>query len=157
MTRDELRILFTLLVCAIILWTSHRDKVKALERRVAAYKSATDELIREKVKWEVDALSLAHDDAYRGLHGTVILVEDKLDITPSRTLTVKERWEKLSGSIDARMLRLLKEEPTVAQNPHRERDATRMIKLQRLVEAADNEHERAAAQRVLDRLLERYA
>lgn len=153
------------LVCAILLTLL---TVRICDKLL--YGPVIDELSRDKLAaelkytvWKREAQMLAHDADYQHTLEMVELVEGKLGITGSKALTVNERAEKVL-KIDGHLLRILlrrdftpKEYKQRAANPKRMRDAKRMLDLRSLIEsAATNDNERAAAQRALDRLIEKY-
>lgn len=131
-------------------------RVRSLEHSVALFRTMNEGYLRSLARWNVEAEGLAHNDAYRGLHRTVVEIEGRLGITPSKESTVAERWTKLSGSIDPHMLKLLLMPRNKRVNTAGSiRAAQRMLKLKAHVEATSG-NEREAAQRALDRLIEKW-
>ncbi len=124
-------------------------------------KDLGEALAREDV-WREEAQLLTHDADYQHTHKMVTLVEGKLGIKGSKALTVNERAAKVL-KIDGRLLRILiqgnftpKEGRERAASPNRIRDAQRMLDLRKLIHGTTSGNERAAAQKALDRLIEKY-
>lgn len=124
-----------------------RKEAKVLKEVCEVKERQRKFLLDTAAKWKTEAMLLTSDDGYRGLHGTVVLIEDRLGLDPSDRHTVKERWQKIAGRIDPFLLKIMLNREPKTVTPARERAAKRMLALQRhLLSDTLSDNERRATQ-----------